>query len=283
MRLVIDSNQLQSPELREFLGRSLLNYAVLTDFAAMEAYKGNTLNSIYKSMAVVSDYPNQVLILKGSRKNFGMSGRRSGLQRRFIDETQTREFPGYVRKLHMAQAGNLHLQKQILEFGRFSDEHFAQMLSDAREMRETFDTLGKAYSKEERAIFRNRSAYTPALAEKMVKTVLDLCGLIFGKFQTYRPLPTYNELSNTFVFRITHACYLLAVTRAAHGGVKDAKPEKIRNDIVDMTFVAYGTYFDGILSGDVALNSMFSEVCILLRDLFDAEVPAMARLSKNET
>ena len=57
MKLVIDSNQLQTPEFLEFLARSPKNLAVLPDFAAMEAYKGDSLKTIFKSMAVLADFP----------------------------------------------------------------------------------------------------------------------------------------------------------------------------------------------------------------------------------
>ncbi len=69
MRLIIDSNQLQSEALRAYLAKSKSNFAVLTDYASMEAYKGDTLVSIYKSMATLCDFPTQVIVLKGTRKS----------------------------------------------------------------------------------------------------------------------------------------------------------------------------------------------------------------------
>ena len=41
MRMVIDSNYLQCSALRDYLAASTDNYAVITDYAAMEAYKGD--------------------------------------------------------------------------------------------------------------------------------------------------------------------------------------------------------------------------------------------------
>lgn len=280
MRLVIDSNQMQSEQLRKFLSASTNNQAVLTDFAAMEAYKGDTLNSIFKSMAIVSEYPGQVLVLKGSRKLFGAPGRKKGLQRRLIDEQQTKEFPLFIKALRIAQTADPRTQQQVLAHGRASDEHFTKMLAEAEEMRPVFDSLGKEYSKDERAILRNRGSYTPELADKLVKTVLDLAARIALSSRLVQRWPTYAELPNTYFFRVTLACYLMAITKAAHGGMDRTRPDKLRNDLVDMTFVAYGTYFDGILSEDDGVNSMFSEVCLILSALLNAEVPAMARLLK---
>jgi len=64
MRKVIDSNFMQKEKLRSYLAASTENYAVLTDYAATEAYKGDTLASIFHSMEIVADYPKQAIVLK---------------------------------------------------------------------------------------------------------------------------------------------------------------------------------------------------------------------------
>ena len=146
MKFVVDSNRLQSDELRAFLQRSSNNIAVITDFAAMEAYKGDTLSSIYKSMQVLSDYPKQIWILKGSAKVFQLTGKRKGLQRRLVDEPQTRGFPAYIKKLALGQSGNLHIQRQLLQHGQSSQAHFDKMLIDAEGMKPAFESLTSSLS-----------------------------------------------------------------------------------------------------------------------------------------
>ncbi|WP_223806917.1 hypothetical protein, partial [Novosphingobium sp. LASN5T] len=68
IRIVIDSNRMQSDELRAFLSMSPNNKAVLTDYAAMEAFQGNTLVSIQASWSVLRDFPKQILALEPERK-----------------------------------------------------------------------------------------------------------------------------------------------------------------------------------------------------------------------
>lgn len=278
MQFVIDSNQLQSQRLREFLLKSTSNRAVLADFVSMEAYKGDTLNSIFKSMTIVSEFPSQVIVLKGSERVCVLSGRRKGLQRRLIDELQTSGFPEYAQALSLARAGNMPLQKQLLEFGQSANEHFNKMLKEAQDMLEVFELLGSAYTKEERSILRKQHSFTPTMTDKLVSNLLEIAGMIFRDSPLVHRTPSYKELPNTFIFRVSLACYLMAITRAAHGGVRDVRPEKLRNDLVDMMLVAYGTFFDGIMSDDKRVNRMFEEVCLLLSGVFDAEVPAMGRL-----
>lgn len=275
MKIVIDSNQLQTRELREFLKKSSSNFAVLPDFAAMEAYKGDTLRTIFKSMEVLSDFPAQVVVLKGSAKNFAMNGKVKGLQRRLIDEVQTREFPEYIRALRLAQSGNTRLQAQILKLGESANEHLEKMRIEALNIREAIQTLGSNFSKEERGLLRARDEYTPELIDKLVRTVLELAAMIFQDSPLIRKTPTYPELPNTFVFRVTLACYLLGIKRFANGGFSELSAAKLRNDFVDMMFVAYGTFFDGLMSSDKNVNAMFEEVRLLLAGLFDAEIPSL--------
>lgn len=277
MKLVVDSNRLQSEELRTFLAGSKSNFAVITDFAAMEAYKGDTLASIYKSMQVLADFPSQVLILKGSAKVCGLTGRRKGLQRRLIDENQTRGFPAYIKALQLGKAGNHHIQRQLLDHGESSQAHFDKMLKDAESMKPAFDQLAKAYTREERAIIRDGREYTSEMIERLGKTLIELFGMVFQDSPLALKTPTYEELPNTFFFRVTLCCYLMVIRRGSLGGIADAKPENIRNDLVDMMFVAYGTYFQGILSNDQNVNRIFEEAAPMISGLFGGEVPVITR------
>lgn len=282
MRLVIDSNQLQTKELRDYLGRSPRNIAVLPDFAAMEAYNGEPLKSIFKSMSVLADFPTQVIVLKGSAKVCGLSGRVKGLQRRLIDEAQTDNFPKYIRALRLAEEGNAHFRSQIQSLGKSANEHLDKMQSEAEEIRGALKVLCKSYTKEELGLLRVKENYTPELIEKVVRTVLEMAALIYKDSPIVRRTPTYSELPNTFIFRVTFSCYLLGLQRYANGGLGRLNSAKLRNDFVDMMFVAYGTYFDGLLSSDKNVNSMFSVMSHFLSALFDAEVPSF-RTYKNDT
>jgi hypothetical protein len=203
MKLGVDSNRLQSDELRAFLRSSNENTAVITDFAAMEAYKGDTLASIYKSMQVVADYPSQVLILKGSATVCGLSGRRKGLQRRLADEAQTRGFPDYIKALRLGQAGSAHIEQQLLEHGRSAQAHYDKMLGDAEAMKPAFEALAKAYSKDERAIIREGRPYTAEMIGKLGQTLIEISGTVFNESLLARRTPTYKDLPNTFLFLIS--------------------------------------------------------------------------------
>lgn len=273
MRKVIDSNQLQSETLRDYLSRAPTNYAVLTDYAAMEAYKGDTLNSIYKSMRVLSAFPSQVIVLKNTRVVCGLRGRTAGLQRRLIDNARTTGFANYVRSLERAEAGNVAVQTELLELGCEAEAHLQRMLLDAETTAEALAEIGTKYSKAERAAIRSGEPYSHEMVDRIVQDVIAIAGVQFSQHPNVTHRPTFQELPNTFIFLSALCTYLLALEWIAHGGAIDASPAKLRNDFVDMHFAAYATYFDGLMSADAKVRRIHREARIWLSGLFGCAMP----------
>ena len=272
MRIVVDSNQLQTERLRTYLAKSRTNFAVLTDYAAMEAYKGNTLESIYKSMGILCEYPYQIIILKNTRIVSGLSGRGSGLQKRLIDKSQTKNFQDYAHDLRAAKNGNLSVQRHLLELGKQADEHLASMVADAKATRAAFVGIASMYSKKERRSVRLGQRYSTAMIKKTVENVVHVAGNVFDAYPEVRNWPVYKELPNTFIFRAVLCNHLLALDWSALGGVKDASAEKLRNDYVDMSFAAYATFFDGLLSADAKVSRIHQEARKWLSSLFGCQL-----------
>lgn len=274
MKLVIDSNCLQSDELRVFLANSQSNFAVLTDYAAMEAYKGDTLVSIFKSMSIISEFPKQVIVLKGTRSACAQHGQIAGLQLRLIDEGQTGGFPEFVQHLRRAEHGDANLQQQLLEHGREAAAHLDMMLLDAESTAAVIEDIARLYSKEERRQIRDGENLPANAVDKIVKDVLGIVTQIFHQHSDVKFTPRYDELGNTFIFRVALCTYLLVLDWGARGGARDARPAKLRNDFVDMIFATYATYFDGLMSADAKVSRLHGELRIWLTALFGCQLPS---------
>lgn len=272
MRKVIDSNQLQSLELRAFLAQSRHNIAVLTDYSAIEAYKGSSLEGIYRSMSILSDFPDQVIILKVTSVVCGLNGRGSGLQKRLIDQRQTKEFGEFLHDLDAARSGNLAIQQRLLNHASAANVQMTRILKNMKELGEAFATTAKLLSKEERGDIRENRAFTPDFIEKTVKSVLGIATVTFGQHPMVTAAPKYGEWLNTFIFRNALCTYLLALDWAARGGVQDAKPESLQNDMVDMNFVCYATFFDGLLSNDAKSIRIHKQARQWLKDVFQCRL-----------
>lgn len=269
MKKIIDSNYLQRVELRNYLDLSTENHVVLTDYAAMEAYKGDTLLSIFKSMAILADYPNQVIVLKDTQTICGLEPNREDLQNRLIDHDQTKNFKGFCRDLADAQNGNSSMAQQIIEHGEAANLHMSKMLADTKQVRKAIVLIEDTYSRKELKFLRTNTGTAPdGVAGKTFKQVLALAVEIFRSHPRVAMLPDFENLTNSYIFRYSLCSYLLALDWVASGGAEAVKPEKLRNDMVDVTFATYATFFDGILSCDKKTNQLSQNACVILDAVF---------------
>jgi hypothetical protein len=126
----------------------------------------------------------------------------------------------------------------------------AKLTKDAERIKNVLDVFIKSYSIDERSAIRTGQTYTPELKDKIVHMILLLAGSLFSEHPKVNALPTYNDLPNTYIFRMSLCTYLLALEWGVLGGSQSVKIERLRNDIVDMHFATYATYFDGLLSSD---------------------------------
>jgi hypothetical protein len=265
---VVDTNCLQGDALRSYLSASIDNYVVLTDYAAMAAYKGDALTWIYDRMEILAQYPKQVLVLRGTQDICGLEGQAATLQDPLIDEIQTREFSEYCQHLLAAKRGDLSLQQQLLEHGREATAHIDRMLLNMPTLSSGIDLVEKTYSPAELKILRRREEHTPQMREKLVQNVLLLAGYLFKDYPGVTELPRGPEVRNTFIFRYALCGYVSILKRIADGGAGQTKPDKLRNDVIDVTFSAFATYFDGLLTADKRAGEIYAEADFLLREVF---------------
>jgi hypothetical protein len=258
MQKVVDSNFLQREQLRQFLAASPRNKAVLTDYVAFEAHKGDTLQSIYKSMEILCEFPRQIVILKGTGVARGLSGRAAGLQRRLVDQAQTHHFPEYCRDLQAAKAGDLAIQQEILKHGRVATAQMARVQADVGSMSDVFSDMAKAFTNDEISVLRRTAPFTEPILDKMIKNVMMLAAIFMKNHPRVYRIPNARELPNTFLFRFSLCGYLLLLDWISQGSQPIIKSEKLRNDLVDTNFAAFATYFDGLLSQDKKLCCIHS-------------------------
>lgn len=271
MKKVVDSNFMQSDELRSYLAASTGNYVVLTDYAAMEAYKGDTLKSIFRSMEIVADYPEQVIVLKPTSIACGLTGREAASQKSLIDESQTREFSEYCHHLVAAKREDRFLQQQILEHGREATNHMERWRQDMATLSSGFEQMttfiSKTHSPVELQILRRREGYTQEMREKLIQNVLMLAKELFNGHPAVTHLPELAEARDTFLFRYALCTYALILKAIEGGGVKK-NSQKLLNTMVDANFATFATYFDGLMTRDKLAGEIYADAEFFLRESF---------------
>ncbi len=272
MRKVVDRNYLQSPELRNYLAAWRKHRVVLTDYAAMEAFKGDALANIASATEILREFPKQVTVLKSTSSAATLKGRRCGFTRRMIDRDQTRGFPGWCEHLARALAGDKDLQRQIIENGKEADAHLKRMRDDQENYAQNLEAMAKNFSEAELKALRKHEPISEEMFGKIQSHILEMAGFLFAAHPSIPELPPARELPYTFIFRYATAGYLVALRWMSVGGARNVKPEKIRNDIVDAAYAAYATYFQGLLSTDAGANEICADAKFLI-SLFVATPP----------
>ena len=257
MKYVVDSNYLRDARLKSFLQSSSSNLIILTDYAAMEALKGDALVGMYESMKILSEFSSQVQVLKTTLAICGLSGSSKGLQRRFVDFPQTNEFLLFCKNLKTAHLGSTPLIDQLNALGVEANTHFHRMDSSARGFADSSVEIAKLFTKIEMHQIINDQRYTQSLLWKIFDKTIDLSAFIFNRHPSVKRIPSKNELINTYIFRSALCNLILGFRYASVGGVPGKSVGRIRNDMVDANFATYATFFDGLLSNDELSNWLF--------------------------
>jgi hypothetical protein len=269
MRKIVDANCLSDPILEEYLKSDQNNMAVLTEFAGMESFKGDPVKNICQSMKVLCQYPRQVIILKGARQIIRENQTPSSLNvELFIDEDQTKQFAESCNVIKQAEKGNPREIMPIKERGRKATEEMERLRQDAIKAAQGIIAISKTFDPNYLKILRRHDPIPEALGDKIIKDILILSALTIRDHPDMNKVPSARELRNTYIFRYSLCCYLLALDWLEKGGLNNSNVEKIRNDLIDMSYAAYATFFDGILSKDVKLNRIYKIAIYFLEHVF---------------
>jgi hypothetical protein len=142
------------------------------------------------------------------------------------------------------------------------------MREDASGVADAIRETAHTFLPSQLAELRRRGTISKETGDVVLQNVLLLAERLFKAHPDVTELPTADKLRDTLVFRFALATQLLVVRWLSEGGIDNVSTDKLGNDIVDMTYVAYATFFDGILSKDRKLLSIYDETVFFLKNVF---------------
>ena len=95
-----------------------------------------------------------------------------------------------------------------------------------------------------------------------------MAAMLLADHPTVTTFPDAKEAPDRFLFRIALCMLLLALRWISVGGASNVNARRLRNDMVDVNFAAFATYFDGLLTADDKLASIYLEAKIWLERIF---------------
>ena len=269
--VVVDKNYLEAPELERFLTENSANRAILHDFSAIEAHVGNPIKNLVKSMSILARYPYRVFVLRSARDLIAMGEILPHHRFSMVDWEQTREFPQYCDDLARAAAGDPERMAAVEKHAAAATEHLQKMLDITAHTTEFIETLGKATPPEALDARRNKDGLSiPTNAAWALLESIYIIADAFARRASGASLPKVPaRASHHYVFRFAIAMRIYALRWAEHGGgLKEIKPERMRNDLVDLMYVTCATYWDDFLTKEGKMADIYGETRYLAEEIF---------------
>ena len=282
-RMVVDKNMLEYPKnlgknhpLRAWLAASEDHVVVVTDYAQLEMLKGNALKNILKSTEILAEFPKQVHILKPITTVSGLKGKKKALKKRMTSGGGTRSFRRWCGQRARAATGDKKLEEKIVKTGGQAALQLADMLEDMKGFADNIQDATAKFTEEELGILRRHEPVTDAIVLKILEGTLNLADKFFLLHPDIKKQPKVHEVPHTFIFRFALCAYLHALHWRVRGGAQDRLAEKMRNDVIDVSYAAYALCFDGVLSDDKLVKEIQDNGRAMLQ-LFTKHAPKPPR------
>lgn len=254
MKLVVDCGALRSANLSEFLSNSRHNRAILTSASAIESYKGDGLINARESLKILSRFPGQVWVLKPTAEIALISTRPDRIISRIVDWKKSRGFSNYCDQVLCDSSESV--DKLLSYRSRMANDHCAWMHSQVEHFRAAAEMAKKAISKDTLKRLRAQKPLTHDQALEIISLIAMASGNVLGVKPIGRD-EDFKSMVSTYHFRFISSYMVLILNWLGNGGLENTPDKKIVNDLTDATYVAFGTMFDGILSNDIKLNSVY--------------------------
>jgi hypothetical protein len=217
-------------------------------------------------------FPDQVLVLKGTKAVTALDARAPGIATRMIVARKEGDFRETVRGLEQLECGDPSVIRGVLPHNKAAFDQMEKALASATGLAEPLAQIASVFERDEISILRRGQPLSQALMHKIL-ALADHMAARFFRRSSQSTEATNAELESEHLHLPVRSRIGLFRRFLDQSGSQDARAtEKVRNDLIDMNFAVYGTYFNGLMSGDKrALRTYFFLARML--DLLGARVP----------
>ena len=271
MRRVVDPSILRapSPVLEKYLGASPRNFAVLTDYASMESFKGDGEVNLPRALEVLRHFPRQVIVLKSTSANMRLRPRAKGIQGRLIDEQQTAGFEQWCREVFVNRQSDPWVTWDLRMKSQRANMHFAVLERGMEKVGKGMEMTFRSYPLDALRALRRRDPIPVQHHDRIIKDIMAVTAACFRNMRGEGvEIPMTKDAFYSFPFRYSLCSYLLMLKWFADGGHQGAATSKLRNDFTDMTYAAYATFFAGLLTEDRKMHEVYLAAVWTLENVF---------------
>ena len=278
LRLVVDSCMLQSSVLRQYLGMSKENYAVLPDFIWLELYKQKSIDAVSMAVSVVGSFPEQVIVLKSGKEIASLDVHQEDLTSSMERPDVERDIREMTAILNGPDLGDPCTRAQLERLWCQATDERAGMLEGAADILASLPEMAEQmFTPQQVRIIRTDARYTAEMFSSVFGAADQIWEALSGSKAKFASNRTYVLRNRAYLYRYSLAIVVYLLWWIKNGSQPQARLDRTSNDFIDLSFGVYGTYYDGLMTSDKKAKWMHQNLCLALHAV-GAEVPAMRHL-----
>lgn len=248
---VVDSNMLQSDELRHHLCSDADNLAVLPDFAWYEIYKQEALDGVRYGLSVVGDHPDQTVLLRPGAHIARLDPKVAQDVGRLIWDGPSGDIRDFVSLIRSEAPLDADAQAQQHALWGWARALKPSLIDGAVDFVESFPEMQEQmFDRGEIRIIRTDGKYTEQMIVTIFDAAIQICETLAREYELSREGLSEDEISRTYLFRFGLGLIISLLWWIREGSQSVVRIDRASNDFIDLSFAVYATYFDGLLSKD---------------------------------
>jgi len=168
----------------------------------------------------------------------------------------------------MAENGDANIISAIRQYEIEASTRSKSLHKDAIKVIEGTKKLSESFSPHHLKLLRQHKSLPDALLDRMRRDILTISALLIKNHPDPCTIPSAHELRNMYIFRYAICGYVLSLYWMIEGRSCIGNTEKARNSLADVTYAAYATFFDGLLTKDKRLSEIYKTTKYLLEYMF---------------
>jgi hypothetical protein len=265
-RLVVDSSMLQSENLRRFLDVSVTNFAVLPDFAWFELYKQKSVEAIITALSVIGDFPEQIIVLKSGREIAEIDPRTPVMTSIMQRTDVAHHIRGMVTTLNGPGRDEPEVSAQLERLWSGAVNLLPGMLDGAQDIITSLPEMAEQmFAPKQLRIIRKNMRYTPDMFSSIFGAADQIWETLSGVDRDQIRSSRLKEFkTRTYLYRYALAIVIYLLWWIKNGNQAQKRLDRTRNDLIDLSFAVYGTYYEGLMTADKKAEWMHQNLFLAL-------------------
>lgn len=264
--LLADSNALRHHGLKEYLAASRNHAIALSDLTLVEMRKSNALSTSRGSLQIAAQFPQQVFVLRRTDEVLGENIKLATETHVLFDYEETIEFAALCRQLQ-AVPEPLGLRAHMAELEANAQLIMSRLADEVAPLEAGLADAARDFTQAELTQIRTVSSVTDSTRRKLLDLLKETTGnFILHNQEPGRRAPMLlRDTMGLFAFRYSLCMLLYYMEWIRVGRTTRKKLPRRVNDVVDMQVAAMATFFNGVLSADVGLQTISNTARSVLR------------------